>query len=148
MSVEIVNYTMSDAERVKLNVNETEREQPERVVQEDVSIETEEIRKPSNNVLETRKGKIKQWTELSYYLPKDVDPHHKRFLKGYFRAQLKIADGQKVRAREIFDGLVKKKGYEEFEEENQALLAAIDIVVRGFTNRKPVGGPGFRAGEG
>ncbi|MGB6839239.1 MAG: hypothetical protein WBE27_03165, partial [Microgenomates group bacterium] len=78
----------------------------------------------------------------------DVDPHYERFLKGYFKAQLRIADGQKVRAREIFDGLVKKKGYKEFEKENQALLAAIDIVVRGFTNRKPIGGPRFRAGEG
>ena len=87
------------------------------------------------------------FSELSHHLPKDRNPHYENFLKGYFNAQLRIARGQKVRAKEIFEGLDKKKDYKDLEKHNQALLAAIDIVVRGATNKKPLGGPDFRIEE-
>lgn len=162
MSVEIASFNTDEAERVYsqrenaattserpvVDENEVESSPSERDVPTEVAIDKDkEARRPSNNVLETRKGKIRQWSELSYHLPENISPHHECFLKGYFKAQLRITEGQKVRAREIFDGLVKKKGYKEFEENNQVLLAAIDIVVRGATNRRPLEDPGFRVEE-
>lgn len=83
------------------------------------------------------------WAEIAAHLPRDFNRHHKDFVRTYFRVQVRIAKGQKKRAREIFRGLEKKTGYNEFEEVNKPLLAAIDVAVRGSSNwvdesRKPI----------
>lgn len=69
-------------------------------------------------------------------LPDGIDPQYLAFLKGYFRAQLRVAKRQTGRAKEIFDNLDGKEGYKEFTTNNQPLLAAIDLAVRGENRRK------------
>lgn len=57
-------------------------------------------------------------------------------LKSYYRAQLRIARGQKIRAKEILNGLNDKQIFIDLEEKNPDLLAAIDIAVKKTTNRR------------
>ena len=102
------------------------------------------LKGPSNNVFEARKGKVRSWSELSSYLSEDINPHDAKFIRTYFRAQLRIAEGRNKKAGEIFRGLDKKVGFKDFEEANNPLLAAIDIVVRGSTNRKLFEDPSFQ----
>ncbi|OGM04465.1 hypothetical protein A2129_01445 [Candidatus Woesebacteria bacterium GWC1_42_13] len=86
---------------------------------------------------------VSSWAEIAAHLPADFNRHHVGFARDYFRVQLRLAKGQKKRAREIFRGLEKRNGYNEFETTNKRLLAAIDLAVRGSTNwvdesRQPV----------
>ncbi|MEK7112808.1 MAG: hypothetical protein AAB875_05790 [Patescibacteria group bacterium] len=76
----------------------------------------------------------RSWADISSKLPEDFSPHYENFARSYFRAQLRIAKGQKRRASEILRGLDKKAGYLEFEQSNLPLLTAIDLAVRGTTN--------------
>jgi hypothetical protein len=89
----------------------------------------------SNKTIVENKGKVKSWSQLSYHLPEDIDPHVTNFVRGYFNAQLRLSEGKKTKAKRIFRGLDNSEGFTEFEENNPQLLAAIDIVVRGETNR-------------
>lgn len=82
-----------------------------------------------------RRGRMRTWSEMSSYLPDELNPHHLKFFRSYFRAQLRIAEGKKKKAQEIFKGLVKKPGYNEFETQNKLLLAVIDIGARGETKQ-------------
>lgn len=75
-------------------------------------------------------------SEISARIPEEILRKYKNFIFSYFRAQLRIARGQDKRAREILNGLDKKTGFLEFEEKNESLLAAIDISVRGSSNRE------------
>ncbi len=84
---------------------------------------------------EDKKVWVNSWAQINIHLPENFDPHNRKFLRGYFRAQLRIARGQMVKAGRIMDGLDVKPGFREFEDENGALLAAVDIAVRGKTNR-------------
>ena len=93
--------------------------------------------------LESEIGKARHevfacWFQIVSHLPEDFDPHHKKFVKQYFRAQLRISRDQKTKAARILSGLQKKVGFLDFEEENESLLAAVDLAVRGSTNRKNV----------
>lgn len=90
----------------------------------------------TNNVVEKRKGQVKSWSELKSYIPQEIKPEHMNFLETYFRVQLRIADGRREKAKEIMNGLAKKTGFYVFELNNERLFAAIDVVVRGSTNRK------------
>lgn len=83
---------------------------------------------------EERNTYVRYWSQISSELPDNFDPHHVGFVRDYFRAQLRIAKGKKRKARRILDGLVKRTGYKEFEDNNRPILAAIDIAVRGSTN--------------
>jgi len=96
----------------------------------------EKDRSSSSKIIEENKNKIRSWSSLSFFLPKGRNPHYEKFLRSYFDGQLRIAEDRRVDAKEILDGLAKKTGFEEFEEKNQTILAAIDIVVTGSTNRK------------
>lgn len=98
----------------------------------------------SNNTVEENKGKIESWSQLSYLLPEEINPHITRFVRGYFDAQIKIAEKRKTKARIIFRGLENDVDYSDFEEKNQPLLAAIDIVVRGKTNRSSLIEPSLK----
>lgn len=89
-----------------------------------------------NNFIEKNRGKVKRWSQITPHLPEDVNPRVLKFIRGYYNAQLLLADGKRVKARRKFEGLVKKVGFKDFEKENQQLFAAIDIVVRGSTNKK------------
>lgn len=90
----------------------------------------------TNNVVEKRKGQVKSWSDLSSYIPKEVKPEHIDFLRTYFRAQLRISEGRVDKAGTIINGLVKRPGFSDYEKQNQQLFAAIDVVVRGSTNRQ------------
>lgn len=57
-------------------------------------------------------------------------------LKDYYRAQLRIARGQKIRAKGILGGLIKDKIFLSLEEQHEDLLAAIDFAARGGSNRR------------
>ena len=79
---------------------------------------------------------VKSWADISSRLPDNLNPHYKKFIRDYFRAQLRLQIGQNVKARRIFSGLDKRVGFREFEDKHQPLLAAIDIAVRGTTFNK------------
>ncbi len=85
------------------------------------------------------------WSDISSHF-KDIDPNFKGFLKDYFRAQLRIAQGKNKKAAKIMAGLVKRPGYLKFEEENKDLLSAIDLSVRGETRWWEVE-PGWDVGK-
>ncbi len=86
------------------------------------------------------------WSEIAGSLPEDIDPQALDFLRHYFRAQLLIAEGKRVKAGRLFSHLSERPGYVEFEEKNHAVLAAIDIMVKGHT-RWPVENPEFKIVE-
>lgn len=77
---------------------------------------------------------VRHWTRIEAELPEDFNRHHIKFVKDYFRAQLRIAQGRNKKARRILTGLVDRTGYKEFEKANRPILAAIDIAVRGSSN--------------
>ncbi len=84
---------------------------------------------------EIRTNWVLSWSDIRSRLPADFNPHHVRFLRDYFRAQLRIKRGQRTKAQRIFDGLEKRIGYPEFEDMQREWLAAVDVAVRGTTNR-------------
>lgn len=86
------------------------------------------------------------WSEIAGSLPEDIDPQALDFLRHYFRAQLQIAQGKKIKAGRIFSGLSERPGYREFEDKNHPILAAIDMLVKGST-RWPVKTPEFKIVE-
>ena len=97
-----------------------------------------------NDTVEENRGEVKNWPQLSHLLPEEINPHITRFIRGYFDAQIKIEEKRKTKARTIFKGLENDVDYADFEENNQPLLAAIDIVVRGETNRSSLIEPSLK----
>ena len=85
-------------------------------------------------IKEARQLLVTRWSQIEGHLPENFNPHHKKFLRDYFRAQLRIAQGKRVKAGRIFAGLEKKTGFIEFEQKCGSYLAAVDIAVRGKTN--------------
>lgn len=85
---------------------------------------------------ETKHSFVRSWADISSKIPPEIHKGMENLLKDYFRAQLRIAKGQKKRAAAILKGLDKKTGFLEFEESNQPLFAAIDFAVNGRSNRR------------
>ncbi len=85
---------------------------------------------------EQKKAWVNNWGQIDGHLPEDFNSHYEEFVWQYFRAQLRIARGQMVKAGRIMDDLDGQPGFREFEEKNESLLAAIEIAVRGKTNRR------------
>jgi hypothetical protein len=79
---------------------------------------------------------IPSWVEIEAQLPKDIGTDKEKLIRGYYRMQKRIALGQLVRAKELGQLLDKIPCFEEFENENEKLFAAVDIAVRGKTNRR------------
>lgn len=75
------------------------------------------------------------WNEIAVLLPDSLNPGEDRLLRGYYDVQKKITLKQKESAKKKMNSLLKMTGYEEFEAKNDNLFAAIDIAVRGSTNR-------------
>ena len=82
-------------------------------------------------VSEDRIGKVRNWGEMSSFISPDDIKEHENFLRGYFKAQIFLQSGNRVKAKKIFNGLDKATGYLEFEKENSDLLRAIDLAVEG-----------------
>ncbi len=85
----------------------------------------------SNSIPEDRIGRVHDWGEMSSFLPADAVMESKRFLRGYFRAQVFLKEDKKVKAKVIFSALDRTTGYIDFEDSNHSLLKTIDIAVRG-----------------
>lgn len=86
----------------------------------------------SNNIVpEGRIGRVHDWGEMSSLIPPDSMDKSERFLRGYFKAQILLESGKKVKARRLFSALDKTTGYKDFEDSNHDLLKFIDIAVRG-----------------
>lgn len=79
------------------------------------------------------KGQIKGFDQLEPLLPKNIPSNYIPLLKGYFSAQLYIANGNRPGAIEIFNTILATDDYDKLESENPQLLGAIDWVVRGET---------------
>lgn len=77
----------------------------------------------------------KRWSEISSKLPGNLSQQDQDFVEEYFRAQVMIAQGLKEEARRIFEEL-EKRGFRKFEDKYPGLLAAVDLAVRGSTNRR------------
>ncbi len=65
----------------------------------------------------------------------DPNPHHKRYLEVYTKAQILIKERKLVRAKRLFGHLDRFAGFSRFEEENGNVLTAIDLLVNGQSNR-------------
>ena len=99
-----------------------------------MSSEIDKLIENGESLAEAKQLYARSWADIALRLPEDFSPHHKDFARTYFRAQLRIAKGQRKRSRDIFRGLIKRAGYQDFEDGNLPLLAAIDIAVRGSTS--------------
>ena len=110
------------------------------------------IPEEETSLVKEKNSYVRHWSMIVSELPEDFSPHYLGFVRDYFRGQLRIARGQRKKAKRIIDGLVKRTGFVEFEDQNQPLFAAIDIVVRGSTNRRDFKGkqiePAFRIKTG
>lgn len=84
---------------------------------------------------EARAAYANSWADIKRHLPDDYNPHWVNFLRGYFRGQLLLKDGKRTKAARLYEGLERRKGYREFEEQNQEWLAGIDLAVRGDNRR-------------
>lgn len=91
------------------------------------------VKEPATSLTESRNHYVRSWATIAVRLPNDLTPGQEKFVKGYFRAQLRLAQGKPTKAGRIFKGLESNQDYSGFEEENQDLLAAIDLAVRGET---------------
>ncbi len=83
-----------------------------------------------NGYHETKELVIKSWSQIEMRLPKNFDPNDRYFLRDYFRAQLRVAQGRPEKAKRIFAGLTKRPGYDSFEEKCESYLAAVDLAVK------------------
>lgn len=84
---------------------------------------------------EARHSYATSWSAISGRLPRSLGESQIHLVRDYFRVQLRVARGQRVKARRILQGLDKKHEFKKFEEHNQSILAAVDIAVRGVTHR-------------
>jgi len=82
-----------------------------------------------------RIGAVRSFGEMQAILPNSLRESEINFLEVYFRLQKRIVEGRMIKARTISDGLRKKTGWSEFEENHEDLLTIIDMAVRGNTNR-------------
>jgi hypothetical protein len=89
----------------------------------------------NNNALlpEAKVGKVSDWGEMKTYLPKDIDPRHKKLLRAYFGGQLLYSRGKKAKARRRFKALKRIPAYIDFEDNNRELLILVDRAVKGQT---------------
>jgi len=80
------------------------------------------------------------WLQIESELPADFEitnPQEAEFIRDYIYVQLQIIEGKRANAGEMLRRL-EESGFEEFEEANQPLFAAIDVVVTGATARVDV----------
>lgn len=96
------------------------------------------IEKNTSEIPEERMGEVRDWGEMSHYLPDDINPHDRRYLRAYFRSQIFIADGKPTKARRLFRRLSNWTGYDEFEEKESSIemLRTVDMGVKGHTRWK------------
>jgi len=83
----------------------------------------------------TKERLAKHWSDINLQLPEEFNPHYRSFIRDYFRAQLRIEEGNRKKASRILSGLDKRPGFTQFEFKNEQVLAAIDIAVHGSTKR-------------
>jgi hypothetical protein len=80
-------------------------------------------------------GKVRSWNEMSSYIDENMPYGCKKMLEGYFRVQLRLAQRQRTRAKELSRMLDKIPGFIDFEAENNDLFSKVDIAVSGSTRR-------------
>jgi len=136
MSAEIINFATGNAtkdlpqkrDKVEMSTKET-----------NTSTEEAEKGESSGGILfsipEERQGKVHDLGEMKGFFPDSLGEGEINFLKRYFRVQLNIQKGKRKSAKKMMDGLAKRTGWNEFEEQNKELLAMIDIAVRGETRQ-------------
>ena len=136
MSTEIINFATGNItkdlpqkrDKVEMSTKET-------------NTSTKETKKGESSggillsIPEGRHGKVHGFGEMRGFFPDSLGEGEMNFLKEYFRVQIKIQEGKRKRAKEKMDGLAKRTGWNEFEEQNKELLAMIDIAVRGETRQ-------------
>lgn len=83
---------------------------------------------------------IRLFVQISQNIPDEVLRKHGKLLKAYFKAQVRIKNGQLKKASRLLGHLDRCHGLLEFEkdEQNRKILADIDIAVRGKTNRSEI----------
>jgi hypothetical protein len=99
---------------------------------------------PQRDLLGNDKGTARSWSDIVGLLPENLKtdyPDQFRSIRSYFRMQLHLAEGRKTKAGRISEGLAHREGFEDFEDANQELFAAIEVAVRGETKRRVE--PGF-----
>jgi hypothetical protein len=136
MSAEIINFATGNAtkdlpqkrDRVEMSTKETNTSTKE--------TEKEESSEGTlYSIPKERQGKVHDFGEMKGFFPNSLRERDMNFLKEYFGVQIKVQEKKRTRAREKMHGLVKRRGWNEFEEEKRELLAMIDIAVRGETRQ-------------
>lgn len=94
-----------------------------------------ETEKTIKSLPEDRQKKVKDWGEMKSYLPNSLTGGELNLIRGYFRAQLRIAGKQLNKAEDIFKALDKKSEFKELENRREDVFITIDMAVRGSTNR-------------
>lgn len=85
----------------------------------------------------SRDGLIPGWDEVvGKFNLNRLHPRDFRLLRGYYRAQQRLAEGRRKKARKIFDALERNPDFQNLEERDGALLTSISDFVRGPTERR------------
>lgn len=93
----------------------------------------EEQKKLLSMIPEDRKGKVKDFSEMKSFLPNSLREGELNFIKSYFRVQLRVSEGRRKKATEMYRGLEKKTGWEDFAKDRVDLLVLVDLAARGET---------------
>jgi len=82
-------------------------------------------------------GKVNNWSDMKSILPmEDVNKlRAEKLLRGYFRSQLLLSRGKKVKAERLIRCLDRYPEFRKLEDEHEYLFKAIDYAVKGSTNR-------------
>ena len=107
----------------------------------EIEIDLGEISEREQQFLEdpsySRDGLIPGWDEVVVkFKLKDLHPRDFSLVRGYYRAQRRLAEGRKNKAKKIFEGLGKNANFEVLEKERGALLTSIATFMRGPTERR------------
>ncbi|MBU3956885.1 hypothetical protein KKI19_01190 [Patescibacteria group bacterium] len=110
-------------------------------ITKEIDLDLGEIPKREQQFLEdpsySRDGLIPAWSEVVVkFKLKDLHPRDFSLLRGYYRAQQRLAEGRGKKAKKIFNGLGRSANFKVLEKERGALLTSIATFVRGPSERR------------
>lgn len=110
-------------------------------ITKEIDLDLGEIPKREQQFLEhpsySRNGLIPAWSEVvGKFKLKDLHPRDFRLVRGYYRAQQRLAEGKRKKAGRIFKALEKNTDFQALEKRDGSLLTNISNFVRGPTERK------------
>lgn len=110
-------------------------------ITKEIDLDLGEISEREQQFLEdpsySRDGLIPGWDEVVVkFKLKDLHPRDFSLLRGYYRAQQRLAEGRNKKAKKIFKGLERSSDFKALEERSGALLTSIATFIRGPSEKR------------